>query len=96
MQPIHLARALAVLAWLSALAAPAAQWVPFALGPDESAEQVRYTAAGDLAFLLCRYKGFKSGPGWFVQGKISACLWNLSSSKRSPFVEIGYGGPTLE
>ena len=137
MQRINLTHVLALLAGLSAPAAPAGQWtkdkvrpaagepsaafspdgrslalldgkgavhtwdvatgkagkkITLALGPDESAEQVRYTPAGDLGVLLCRYKGFKSGPGWFVQGKISACLWNLSSGKRSPFVEVGYGG----
>jgi hypothetical protein len=55
--------------------------IPLALGPDESAEQVRYTPAGDLAVVLCRYKGFRSGPGWAVQGKISACLWNRMRSR---------------
>jgi WD40 repeat protein len=63
-----------------------------ALGRDESAEQVRYTPDGDLAVLLCRYKGFKSGPGWAREGTISACLWNISTGKRSPFIEVGYGG----
>jgi hypothetical protein len=55
-------------------------------------ERVGYTGAGDLVVLLCRYRGFKSGPGWATQGTISACLWNLTSAKRSPFIEIGYGG----
>jgi WD40 repeat protein len=63
-----------------------------ALGREESAEQVRYTLDGDLAVLLCRYKGFKSGPGWARQGTISACLWNISTGQRSSFIEVGYGG----
>jgi WD40 repeat protein len=66
--------------------------IPLDLGPEECVEQVRYTPAGELTVLLSRYEGFKSGPGWFVQGNISTCLWNLTSGKRSPFVEIGYGG----
>ena len=63
-----------------------------ALGREESAEQVRYTPDGDLAVLLCRYKGFKSGPGWARQGTISACVWNISTGQRSSFIEVGYGG----
>jgi WD40 repeat protein len=63
-----------------------------ALGREESAEQVRYTSNGELVVLSCRYTGFKSGPGWAVQGTISACSWNISTDCRSPFVEVGYGG----
>jgi WD40 repeat protein len=63
-----------------------------ALGREESAEQVRYTPDGDLAVLLCRYKGFKLGPSWARDGTISACLWNISAGQRSSFIEVGYGG----
>jgi WD40 repeat protein len=63
-----------------------------ALGPGEAPERVSYTNSGDLVVLLCKYKGFKSGPGTATQGTISACLWNFASGKRSPLIEIGYGG----
>ncbi len=63
-----------------------------ALGVGEVLERVSYTSAGELVVLLCRYEGFKSGAGKATQGTISACRWNLTSGKRSPFIEIGYGG----
>jgi WD40 repeat protein len=66
--------------------------IKLALRPDESAEQVCYTPAGDLAVLRCRYQGFKSGPGWARQGTIFASLWNITTEKQSPPIEIGYGG----
>jgi|GEM_PF-4668626 len=66
--------------------------ITLALAPGEIPERVSYNSRGELVVLLCQYKGFKSGPGWAKQGTISACLWNAASDKRSPFIEIGYGG----
>jgi WD40 repeat protein len=62
------------------------------VSPDESAERVRYTPDGELTILLCRYSEFASGPGWFRQGTISARLWKVFSRRKSPLVEVGYGG----
>jgi WD40 repeat protein len=63
------------------------------LGRDEAPEQVLFLPDGSLALLLCQYEGFKSLPdGWFREGTISACVWNINSDKRSPFVVVGYGG----
>src|SRR5262245_5337708 len=52
--------------------------LPLTLGPNESAEQLRYTPGGELAVVLCRYQGFSQTK----VGTISACLWNLSTGKR--------------
>jgi WD40 repeat protein len=65
------------------------------LEKDEVPKRIRYTAGGEVAILLYRYGGFASGPGWARQGTISTCLWNLTSGRRSPFIEIGYGGVGL-
>jgi WD40 repeat protein len=59
---------------------------------NEFPEQVRYTPAGDLAVILCRYRGFESGPGGYRQGTIEACLWNLAAGRRTGFVPAFYGG----
>jgi WD40 repeat protein len=132
-----LPQALALLVWLAALAAPAADWtwdgvrpsarkpsaafssdsqtlallqdksvvciwdvatgkevkkIPLALGPGEVPERLSYNSTGDLVVLLCKYQGFKFEAGTATQGTISACLWNLASGKRSPFITVGYGG----
>ena len=60
--------------------------------PEEVAKQIRYTPNGDLAVVLLRYQGFKFEAGWATQGTISACLCNVTSGQRSPYVEVGYGG----
>jgi WD40 repeat protein len=64
------------------------------LGRDESLEQPRYLPNGDLTVLLCHYKGvkFEPGPLRTDQGTVSVCLLNLTTDKRSPFINIGYGG----
>jgi WD40 repeat protein len=66
--------------------------VSLTLAADEFPEQVGYSPAGDLTVLLCRYRGFERGPGWSRQGTIEACSWNLTTGKKSSFVEVGYGG----
>ena len=63
-----------------------------AFAADEFPEQVGYNARGDLTVVLCRYRGFESGPGWSRQGTIEACLWNLTAGKRTRFVPAFYGG----
>jgi WD40 repeat protein len=55
-----------------------------ALGADEIPEQVFYTG-GDLVVLLCQYKGLGRS-----RKPTSACLWNLTSGKRSPPLKIDY------
>jgi WD40 repeat protein len=68
--------------------------VVLASGKDEVPKQVSYTPDGDVAILLYRYQGFAfdTARGTATQGTIPACLWNLTSGNRSPFIRIGYGG----
>lgn len=63
-----------------------------ALGPGDVPERVSYDSGGDVIVLLRRYKGFKFEAGTATQGTVSACLWKQATGKRSPLIEIGFGG----
>jgi WD40 repeat protein len=68
-----------------------------ALRKDEVPKSLRYTPGGDLAVLVYKYEGFgfDEATGVATQGTISACVLNIASGKRSPFIEVGYGGLAL-
>jgi WD40 repeat protein len=68
--------------------------VKLSIGKEEVPKSVTYLPDGNLVILLYKYEGFDfdEATGWAKQGTISSCLWNMATGKKSPFIEIGYGG----
>ncbi len=64
--------------------------IDLALGPEKFPEHPAFTPDGYLTLLLCRYNRLATGPA--TPPTVSVCLWNLTTTKRSPFIEIGHGG----